>query len=192
MFVFVAFIVFFKTFLFIPLSLFKITAGCTSVVAIILDRKLIVANAGDSRGVICRSGKALALSEDHKPSQQREIDRITGIFIYFERFFIVSVTMSFLLFLNLSYMSFFTIYMLWCLYLWINIAVGGFITDAGRINGNLNLSRSIGDLKYKQSKGVSRAEQMITAEPDVTTFDINPVNMIIPHLHLSLQHIYVI
>ena len=38
----------------------------------------------------------------------------------------------------------------------------------GRINGNLNLSRSLGDLKYKQVEQVSPEEQMITAEPDVT------------------------
>jgi hypothetical protein len=27
---------------------------------------------------------------------------------------------------------------------------GGFVSQFGRVNGNLNLSRSIGDLKYKQ------------------------------------------
>jgi len=107
-----------------------ITAGCTSVVALLLDRLLYVANAGDSRGVLCRQGKAVALSEDHKPSQEREIQRISK--------------------------------------------AGGFITEAGRINGNLNLSRSIGDLKYKQSKELPVAEQMITAEPDVTVFNIDP------------------
>ena len=47
---------------------------------------------------------------------------------------------------------------------------GGFITEANghfRINGNLNLSRSIGDLKYKQNSSLRPEEQMITAEPDV-------------------------
>jgi hypothetical protein len=44
---------------------------------------------------------------------------------------------------------------------------GGFVNQFGRVNGNLNLSRSIGDLKYKQVPGISPAEQMITAEPDI-------------------------
>jgi len=44
----------------------------------------------------------------------------------------------------------------------------------GRINGNLNLSRSLGDLKYKQVKRVPREAQMITAEPDVTVTTLGP------------------
>lgn len=44
---------------------------------------------------------------------------------------------------------------------------GGFVNQFGRVNGNLNLSRSIGDLKYKQVPGIPPADQMITAEPDI-------------------------
>jgi len=44
---------------------------------------------------------------------------------------------------------------------------GGFVNQFGRVNGNLNLSRSIGDLKYKQVPGITPAGQMITAEPDI-------------------------
>ena len=46
-------------------------------------------------------------------------------------------------------------------------AAGGFIREAGghhRINGNLNVSRSLGDLKYKQNRALPQAEQMITAQ----------------------------
>ena len=87
------------------------------------DGVLTVANAGDSRAVLCRGGEALPLSEDHKPAQARELARIE--------------------------------------------AAGGFVTPQGRVNGNLNLSRALGDLKYKGNTAVARAEQMITAEPDV-------------------------
>jgi hypothetical protein len=44
---------------------------------------------------------------------------------------------------------------------------GGFVNQFGRVNGNLNLSRSIGDLKYKQVPGIPPSGQMITAEPDI-------------------------
>jgi protein phosphatase 1G len=43
-----------------------------------------------------------------------------------------------------------------------------------RINGNLNLSRAVGDLKYKQNKQISRAAQIITAEPDVIVQELVP------------------
>lgn len=33
-------------------------------------------NAGDSRAIICTDGRAVALSEDHKPGNQKETDRI--------------------------------------------------------------------------------------------------------------------
>lgn len=91
----------------------EVQAGCTAVVALLHKNTLYVANAGDSRAILCRNGKALALSEDHKPSQAVERERI--------------------------------------------VAAGGYLSEIGgmcRVNGNLNLSRAIGDLKYKSNKDV--------------------------------------
>lgn len=51
---------------------------------------------------------------------------------------------------------------------------GGFVNHFGRINGNLNLSRSIGDLKYKQVPGIPPSDQMITAEPDIMQIALLP------------------
>lgn len=42
------------------------TVGSTAVVAIVTPDKIIVANCGDSRAVLCRNGKPLPLSSDHK------------------------------------------------------------------------------------------------------------------------------
>ena len=42
-------------------------AGCTANVVLITPKKFVVANCGDSRSVLCRGGKALQLSDDHKP-----------------------------------------------------------------------------------------------------------------------------
>lgn len=103
----------------------RLMAGCTAVAAMHIGNYLYVANAGDSRCVLCReNGLAFALSYDHKPQQAREFQRI------FE--------------------------------------AGGFVNSVGRVNGNLNLSRSLGDLKYKQIVQCSREDQIITAEPDIT------------------------
>jgi len=108
----------------------RVPSGCTAVVAFKAGNQLFVANAGDSRGCLCRGGIAIPLSEDHKPLADRERKRVE--------------------------------------------AVGGFVSAEGRVNGNLNLSRSLGDLKYKQVKGASREAQMITAEPDVTVTTLQP------------------
>jgi len=106
------------------LSRHPVQAGSTSIVAVLVGKTLTVANAGDSRAVLCRAhGVAYPLSFDHKPLHHKEMERITN--------------------------------------------AGGFVNRFGRVNGNLNLSRSIGDLKYKQTPGLLPSEQMITAEPDV-------------------------
>lgn len=43
---------------------------------------------------------------------------------------------------------------------------GGMVCE-GRINGNLNLSRAIGDLEFKSNKNLANNKQLISAEPDV-------------------------
>lgn len=68
---------------------------------------IICANAGDSRAILSRGGKVVALSEDHKPDNYAEKKRIE--------------------------------------------AAGGFVEE-NRVNGSLNLSRSLGDFEYKGNK----------------------------------------
>ncbi|KAK9065845.1 hypothetical protein SSX86_015246 [Deinandra increscens subsp. villosa] len=61
--------------------------GSTAVVAITTPDKIIVANCGDSRAVLCRNGKAVPLSSDHKPDRPDELNRIQaagGRVIYWE------------------------------------------------------------------------------------------------------------
>ena len=53
-------------------------AGTTACVVFITDQKIFCANSGDSRAVLCQSKKAIALSEDHKPTLPGERKRITG------------------------------------------------------------------------------------------------------------------
>lgn len=111
----------------------EIQAGCTAVVALVKGNRVYVANAGDSRAVLSRQGKAIPLSFDHKPSHPTERKRIES--------------------------------------------AGGFVSNLGgmsRVNGNLNLSRAIGDLKYKANKELHAKHQIITAEPDIEEAEIQP------------------
>ncbi|XP_037084766.1 probable protein phosphatase 2C 21 [Pollicipes pollicipes] len=51
-------------------------SGCTAVVALLHGRQLYVANIGDSRCVLSRSGRAVDMSADHKPEDEAELQRI--------------------------------------------------------------------------------------------------------------------
>ncbi len=51
--------------------------GCTAVAVLLIDGKIVCANAGDSRAVLARAGApCVALSHDHKPTLPEEIARI--------------------------------------------------------------------------------------------------------------------
>lgn len=116
------------------------TTGCTAVSVLVTPTQFVIANAGDSRAVLCRAGRAVALSEDHKPNDDREKDRI--------------------------------------------IKAGGTVEESQggsrthyRVNGNLNLSRAIGDLEYKKNPALRPDEQIITSTPDVVVMDRSPEDM---------------
>lgn len=72
--------------------------------------------------MLASGGKAEDLSEDHKPENPIEKERIYN--------------------------------------------AGSEIVD-GRVDGNLNLSRSLGDLKHKTTPGLSVDKQPITCVPDI-------------------------
>lgn len=44
-------------------------------------------------------------------------------------------------------------------------AAGGWVNKEGRVNDNLNLSRAIGDLEYKQDFAIPPSAQIISGEP---------------------------
>uniref|UniRef100_T1ITS4 PPM-type phosphatase domain-containing protein n=1 Tax=Strigamia maritima TaxID=126957 RepID=T1ITS4_STRMM len=101
-------------------------AGSTALVALQHKNKLVVANVGDSRGVMCDyKGNAIPLSFDHKPQTVSEHKRI--------------------------------------------IKAGGFVSifeGAWRVAGCLAVSRALGNYPLK-------ADNLVSAEPDVTTFDLD-------------------
>ncbi|KAJ7981499.1 Protein phosphatase 2C family protein [Quillaja saponaria] len=56
--------------------------GSTAVTAILINgQKLVVANVGDSRAVICENGKARQLSVDHEPSKEKRLIEGRGGFV---------------------------------------------------------------------------------------------------------------
>ena len=86
-----------------------------------------MANAGDSRTVLGRKGRAIPLSKDHKPYEQGNISK--SLLTTEEK---ARIT-----------------------------AAGGFV-DFGRVNGNLALSRAIGDFDFKKSKDLDAKDQIVT------------------------------
>ncbi|KAK2465254.1 hypothetical protein APHAL10511_002608 [Amanita phalloides] len=50
-------------------------------------------------------------------------------------------------------------------------AAGGYI-DYGRVNGNLALSRALGDFEFKKNSALSPEQQIITADPDVICHEV--------------------
>lgn len=56
---------------------------------------------------------------------------------------------------------------------------GGFVNGEGRVNGNLNLSRALGDLTYKKNKRVAPKDQVISAFPDVRVQPLGKIDFVV-------------
>ena len=97
-------------------------SGCTAIVGILTDTHIIVANAGDARGILMQNGAVRAMSFDHKPFNPEENKRIE--------------------------------------------AAGGCVSMR-RVNGDLAVSRALGDFGYKQTTDLPAKEQMVSAFPDI-------------------------
>ncbi|BGP20210.1 hypothetical protein JCM10213_005935 [Rhodosporidiobolus nylandii] len=50
------------------------------------------------------------------------------------------------------------------------VAAGGFV-EFGRVNGNLALSRALGDFEFKQGQNLAPENQIVTADPDITVHE---------------------
>ncbi|KAI7742480.1 hypothetical protein M8C21_020595, partial [Ambrosia artemisiifolia] len=58
------------------------SSGTTALTALILGRNMLIANAGDSRAVLGKRGRAIELSTDHKPSctsEKMRIEKLGGV-----------------------------------------------------------------------------------------------------------------
>ena len=98
-------------------------SGSTVISALVTPTHIFVANCGDSRSVLVRSNTAVKMSDDHKPYNEGEKDRIEK--------------------------------------------AGGLVCSR-RVNGDLAVSRSLGDFAYKTNTERTAAQQQISAEPEIT------------------------
>lgn len=97
-------------------------SGTTAVVGLITPTHILVANCGDSRSVLGRSGGAAqAMSFDHKPDNEGERARI--------------------------------------------VAAGGSVSGK-RVDGELAVSRALGDFQFKMNHAMKNTEQRVSAEPE--------------------------
>ena len=103
------------------------------------------ANAGDSRAVLGVKGRAKPLSFDHKPQNEGELVHLSCDSTKLTLYSGEKARIC---------------------------AAGGFV-DFGRVNGNLALSRAIGDFEFKKSAELSPEQQIVTAFPDVITHSIS-------------------
>lgn len=117
--------------------------GCTAVVCLVNGSEVICGNAGDSRAIICRKGRPVELSHDHKPNHITEKRRIEAAGGHIEEQPVGSIG-------------------------------SGPPRVNYRVNGNLNLSRAIGDLEYKKRTDLPPERQIICSTPDIIRERITP------------------
>lgn len=58
---------------------YKMSGGCTVLVALFILGKLYVANAGDSRGIIIKNNQVIPMSFDFTPESERERIKYLGL-----------------------------------------------------------------------------------------------------------------
>jgi len=97
-------------------------SGTTAIVGLITATHCIVANAGDSRGILSTNQTVIPMSFDHKPTDEIETARIEN--------------------------------------------AGGFVSSR-RVNGDLALSRALGDYSYKNRQDLDATKQQVIAKPDI-------------------------
>jgi protein phosphatase 1H len=51
---------------------YKVKGGCTALVALFILGKMYIANAGDSRAVLCKNRHPIPLSNDFTPETERQ------------------------------------------------------------------------------------------------------------------------
>ncbi|KAL6055287.1 hypothetical protein QOT17_016825 [Balamuthia mandrillaris] len=120
------------------------TDGTTACMVLLKGFNLYAANVGDSRAVLCREGKPVLLSFDHKPDKESERQRIeaAGGVVKKGSFF--------------------------------NIPMGPFrVYQGDGQRGGLAVSRALGDTFYKDPKK-SKDQWLVSGSPEIVEETLNP------------------
>lgn len=119
---------------------------------------MIVANLGDCRAVMCRNGKALNLSVDHKPNREDERSRIEKAGGWIETAEVLNIPRLYRLHLEDEELVEET-----------EELVGW--VEVHRVNSCLGMTRSIGDILIKDKKKVQFKKdflgELVLAEPEI-------------------------
>mmetsp|Transcript_100750 Transcript_100750/g.260303 ORF Transcript_100750/g.260303 Transcript_100750/m.260303 type:complete len:398 (-) Transcript_100750:77-1270(-) len=109
--------------------------GCTAVCILLTPSEVVCANAGDSRAILCRGGRPVELSHDHKPNEETERRRIEAAGGRVEEITVGERTIH-------------------------------------RVNGNLSLSRAMGDHRDKKRYDLGPECQVVSATPDIISMPL--------------------
>jgi len=101
-------------------------SGTTAVTTFVTPGKVIFANCGDSRALLCNNKSVKFATSDHKPYNEEEKRRIEN--------------------------------------------AGGSVMIQ-RVNGNLAVSRALGDYDYKSTPDLPPTDQLVSAEPEIDIID---------------------
>eukprot|EP01103_Thecamoeba_quadrilineata_P008562 TRINITY_DN1829_c0_g1_i1.p1 TRINITY_DN1829_c0_g1~~TRINITY_DN1829_c0_g1_i1.p1 ORF type:complete len:513 (-),score=93.01 TRINITY_DN1829_c0_g1_i1:4-1542(-) len=139
----------------------EILSGTTALVLLVTKNQLIVANAGDSRAVLSRGGKAVDLSKDHRPDREDERKRVeqAGGWVVSQE--VLNVPRLYRLYSDVEDVE----------ELENAEELVGWVT-VYKVNGVLGMTRSIGDRLIKGKQKVEFfekefSEEVILAEPEV-------------------------
>ncbi|RMX40314.1 hypothetical protein pdam_00008697 [Pocillopora damicornis] len=135
-------------------------AGTTAIVIILKNNKIYCGNVGDSRAIASKKGAVEQLSFDHKPSNDGEYFKKWFDSVYkFKNTYELTGNKSVIVEIKDETRRI--------------IAAGGWV-EFNRVNGNLALSRALGDFCFKRNDKKSPEEQIVTALPDVIQKEITP------------------
>eukprot|EP01101_Sappina_pedata_P004604 TRINITY_DN1991_c0_g1_i1.p2 TRINITY_DN1991_c0_g1~~TRINITY_DN1991_c0_g1_i1.p2 ORF type:complete len:384 (-),score=118.88 TRINITY_DN1991_c0_g1_i1:124-1275(-) len=142
----------------------EILSGTTALSVLVRGNQLFVANTGDSRAVLCRNGKAVGLSADHRPDREDERRRVeeAGGWILAEE--VLNVPRLYRLHLD----EVMELEEAEDLIGWVTVR---------KVNGVLGMTRSIGDRLIKGTNkdiffGQQFGGELVLPTPEITTEDI--------------------
>eukprot|EP00299_Pterocystis_sp_00344_P006866 c1929_g1_i1.p1 GENE.c1929_g1_i1~~c1929_g1_i1.p1 ORF type:complete len:564 (-),score=90.38 c1929_g1_i1:46-1737(-) len=137
----------------------SVEAGTTALVCLVFPNRVVVANAGDCRAVLCRDGVAMDLSQEHKPDRDDERRRVesAGGWITIEQ----ELELGNLKDMRLRDAQVRDL---------VEQSVG-YVT-VSRVNGELGVSRGLGDFRFKGSAAAEHFNKTFTSDLVISTPEI--------------------